>query len=125
MLLLRHVHRVDMSNIHGLCAENVVKDYLVNQGLIWVISNYNVRVGEIDLIMRDGETLVFVEVRSRRSNKFGDAIESITHQKRQKLLRTAACYVQNKHYLGPMRFDVVGITAGQLEWIKNAFGVNV
>ena len=74
---------------------------------------------------RDGTYLVFVEVRSRRSTRFGRAVETVAYRKQQRLLRSAAFYLQ-KHRLDlPCRFDIVGINRNsdsvQVEWVKDAF----
>jgi putative endonuclease len=89
--------------------------------------NFNSRGGEIDLVMQDGDTLVFVEVRFRKNNHFGTPAESITASKRRKLLQTAQLYLL-AHPLWrhrPCRFDVMAASPGesglQFEWIKNAF----
>ena len=115
-----------MSQKAGALAEQHARDYLTAQGLKWVESNYHSRMGEIDLIMRDGSYLVFIEVRSRASNAFGGAMASVTHSKRQKLLKTASLYmVANKLYdKQPIRFDVLGMEGvpPSINWIKNAFG---
>lgn len=115
-----------MSLVAGFAAEETARDYLVAQGMQWVESNYRCRLGEIDLIMRDKDYLVFVEVRSRASNTYGSAIESITYSKQQKLLRTASLYLLT-HKLQdkvPARFDVISIEGKppKLTWISNAFG---
>ncbi len=112
----------------GFAAEELAKDYLTKQGLTWTKSNYRCRLGEIDLIMRDKTDLVFVEVRARASNAFGGAIASITHSKRQKLIRTALLYLQTTKLYDklPCRFDVVSLdgTPPQITWIRHAFGVD-
>ncbi len=112
----------------GFAAEERAKDYLTAHGLRWVTSNYRCRLGEIDLIMRDKTDLVFVEVRARTSNAFGGAIASITHSKRQKLIRTALLYLQTTklHDKLPCRFDVVSLDGApsQITWIKHAFGMD-
>jgi len=115
-----------MSQKIGFAAEEFAREYLVKQGLRWVANNYSCRVGEIDLIMRDGEYLVFVEVRARGSNRFGGALASITHSKRQKIIKTALYYLlvnklQDKF---PLRFDVICLDGIPLDikWLKNAFG---
>ena len=114
-----------MSLIIGLAAEDTAREHLITQGLKWVESNYRCRLGEIDLIMRDKEYLVFVEVRSRASASHGGAIHSINYSKQQKLLKTASLYllVNKLHDKVPVRFDVVCIEGKppQLNWIKNAF----
>ncbi len=114
-----------MSIIAGLAAEEIARDYLIAQGMKWVESNYRCKLGEIDLIMRDKDHIVFVEVRSRATASHGGAIESITYGKQHKLLRTASLYllVHNLHNNVAVRFDVVCIEGKppQLNWISNAF----
>ncbi len=115
-----------MSRKIGSLAEQQACDYLIKQGLQWVISNYNCRLGEIDLIMRDGIYLVFVEVRARASNAFGGALASITHSKKQKLIKTALLYLMTNKLQDkqPIRFDVLSMEGAppSISWIKNAFG---
>ena len=117
-----------MSQQMGFAAEEHAREYLCAQGLTWLESNYRCRLGEIDLIMRDKAYLVFVEVRARASNKYGGAVESITHNKRQKLLRTATLYLQTKKLYDKQlsRFEVLSLDGvpPQITWIKNAFGVD-
>ena len=112
----------------GFVAEKQARNYLCKHGLTWLESNYRCRLGEIDLIMRDREYLVFVEVRARASNAYGGAVQSVTHSKRQKLLRTATLYLQTKKLYDklPSRFDVLSLDGvpPQISWIKNAFGVD-
>lgn len=111
----------------GQAAENAALQYLQQQGLRWVTSNFRCRLGEIDLIMYDRDSLVFVEVRYRQSSQFGDSLESVTTVKQDKLTRTASFYLQQQNLSDNRvcRFDVVGITAKagkiSIEWIKNAF----
>ncbi len=115
-----------MSRVKGFRAEKQVQDYLIQQGLIWRCSNYQCRLGEIDLIMQDGVYLVFVEVRVRRSNAFGHALETVNMTKQQKIIKTALWYLKANHLheRHPIRFDVVGLQGDPqtLTWIKNAFG---
>ena len=73
-------------NNAGLEAEKLAATFLTEHGLKLVAQNYHCRFGEIDLIMKDGKTLVFIEVRLRSNNQFGDAGSSITPQKQQKLI---------------------------------------
>ena len=117
-----------MSQKIGFLAEQQARDYLTSQGLAWLESNYRCRMGEIDLIMRDGDYLVFVEVRARRSNSFGGAAASITYSKQQKLLKTASLYLVEKKWQDKLaaRFDVLSLdgTPSSITWIKNAFGSN-
>lgn len=85
------------------------QEHLEQAGLVLVERNYATRFGELDLIMRDGNTLVFVEVRFRRLNSHGDAIASITERKQARLIRTAKGYLFNhpEYERWECRFDVV------------------
>ena len=110
--------------MNGAQAERWAAEYLQQQGLKPVTQNYRSHFGEIDLIMQDGVTLVFIEVRQRSSTRFGGAAASIDHHKQQRLIRTAQHYLANLGRIPPCRFDVVlmddadGLNA---EWLKNAF----
>ncbi len=111
------------STFSGKTAESLAAIYLQQQGLTMKGSNYRCRFGEIDLIMRDGRTLVFVEVRLRSSSRFGGAANSITTAKQRKIAITAGHYLQ-QHGDQACRFDVVLMDKTNLqhiEWIKNAF----
>lgn len=107
----------------GARAEALAAAHLARHGLAVVARNYRVRGGEIDLVCRDGGTLVFVEVRLRRSRDFGGAAASITASKRRRLILAA------RHYLAKSpdavcRFDCVllsALDAGSIEWIRDAF----
>lgn len=108
----------------GKFGEDYALNYLKTQGLIFVERNFNCRVGEIDLIMTDGDYLVFIEVRMRNQTKFAHALESITYSKQKKIIKTATFYMQTHRYEGACRIDAIGIDAeaGQfrLDWVKNA-----
>ena len=109
----------------GDAAEQYALAYLKQQGLTLITQNYHCRQGEIDLIMQTNETVVFVEVRLRKNNRFGSATESVTHAKQQKLIKTANHFLttSNRHQQ-PCRFDVVGLTGNtfdKIEWIQDAF----
>ncbi len=105
----------------GDSAEALAQQWLKKQGLALVDKNYRCKAGEIDLIMQDGSTLVFVEVRYRSNPDFGSAIDSVTPAKQQKLLRTAQHYLQRLSQTPACRFDIIGINAQkQIQWIKNA-----
>ena len=108
----------------GALAEDAAANFLTGRGLRLLERNYRCRFGEIDLIMGDGPTLVFVEVRYRRNHSFGGAIESITHTKREKLLRAARHYMATRKEFPACRFDAVLLNGDteELEWIENAFG---
>ena len=109
----------------GSDAEQVAASFLLNQNLVLVTQNYRCRFGEIDLIMHDNTTLVFVEVRMRANEAFGGAAASITPAKQAKLLRAARHYLSGLNAEPACRFDAVllsGSNGQNIEWIKNAFG---
>ncbi|TAL59204.1 MAG: YraN family protein [Legionella sp.] len=112
----------------GHQAEERASNYLQGHGLKLVGRNYHCFAGEIDLIMRDKEYFVFIEVRSRVNVSYGGGIDTITYGKRQKIIKTATHYLmRNQIYEKyPVRFDVIGIDgkSGELSWIKDAFGTN-
>jgi len=110
-------------NDRGKDAEARAATFLESQGLHIVTRNYRSRFGEIDLIARDGATLVFVEVRARGSNAFGGAAASITASKREKLVRTALHYLATAGRTPQCRFDAVllGNSASPIEWVQDAF----
>jgi putative endonuclease len=98
--------------------------FLERKGLRVIERNYRCRLGEIDLVARDGATTVFVEVRQRASSAFGGAAASITASKRQRLLRAARHYLSRLRTLPECRFDAVLIEGDppRIEWVRNAFG---
>ncbi|MGL5435202.1 MAG: YraN family protein [Lachnospiraceae bacterium] len=103
--------------------EGIAAGYLEKQGLVVLERNYRSRQGEIDLIARDGDYLVFVEVKFRRNDRMGSAQEAVDLRKQQKIGRTAGCYLYQHRYGDdvPCRFDVVAITGTKICWIKDAF----
>lgn len=113
----------------GQRAEAGACDYLQRQGLRLVERNYRCVRGEIDLIMRDQETLVFVEVRYRAGQRFGGAAASVDARKQARLVAAALHYLQQHPAAGrrPCRFDVMasvpgeGDVAVEYEWIRSAF----
>lgn len=114
-----------MSQQIGYAAENQARQYLTQQGLVWVTSNYRCRWGELDLIMKDKDFLVFIEVRSRVSNEYGGALASINLHKKKKIIKTASHYLVTNNLWDKclVRFDVISLQ-GELktmEWIKDAF----
>jgi|APFre7841882590_1041340.scaffolds.fasta_scaffold01988_7 putative endonuclease len=109
----------------GNAAESLACQYLEEQGLLLVERNYRCRRGELDLVMRDGAYLVFVEVRCRHDGRYGTPAETVTLTKQKRLLRAANFYLQSRRSNAPCRFDIVAITQANgkraLEWIQNAF----
>ena len=107
----------------GRNAEHQARLYLEQQGLQFITKNYHCRLGEIDLIMKDGNCWVFVEVRYRGNTNFGHSAETVTAKKQRKICTTAEVFLKNQQLndFQAMRFDVVALTAHCLEWIQNAF----
>jgi putative endonuclease len=108
----------------GAEAEALAAAFLEARGLKIVTRNYRCRMGEIDLIARDGPTTVFVEVRHRASQSFGGAAASITAAKRLKLLKAARHYMSRLRTFPQCRFDALLIEGDppRIEWIRDAFG---
>ena len=105
----------------GALAEQRAAQHLQQQGLHPVAQNYRSRFGEIDLIMQDGATLVFVEVRLRRNARFGGAAASIDTHKQRRIIRSAQQYLSRLKTVPPCRFDVVLLDNDGIQWLKNAF----
>ncbi len=111
-----------LKRLLGQTAEARAEAYLAAQGLTPVARNWRCRFGEIDLVMRDRDTLVFVEVRLRNHRDFGDGLASVTPAKQKKLLAAARQYLGTLKTLPPCRFDVVAMRDGtQPDWLRNAF----
>jgi len=108
----------------GAQAEQWAAHYLQKQGLKLVERNYRSRFGEIDLIMQDGATLVFVEVRLRQNADFGGAAASIDIHKQQRIIRTSQQYLSSLARTPACRFDAVllgDVHGSDAQWLKNAF----
>jgi putative endonuclease len=106
----------------GALNEAQAERMLVAQGLRLIERNYRCRGGEIDLIMRDGDHMVFVEVRYRANRDFGGALGSVDAAKQQRLVRAAQHYLLRSGWQGPCRFDVVGFDGTrQPQWVRDAF----
>ena len=114
------------TGILGTRAEKLALSFLKKQGLKAHQQNYHCRFGEIDLIMLDQDYLVFVEVRHRRSQEYGGALESVDRRKQGKLRRTAEYYlIRSKKTDCPCRFDILcvngDLNSPDIDWIQNAF----
>lgn len=111
----------------GQDAETLALRHLRAHGLDTVTANYRCRMGEIDLVMRDGDCLVFAEVRFRKQNRFGSAAASVDRYKQRKIIRTAAAFLASHPQFGEcaVRFDVVGLDQQgdeiSIRWIRDAF----
>lgn len=113
--------------IDGRAAELAARQYLEDRGLGFVAANVRLRAGELDLVMLDGDCLVFVEVRYRRSRRYGGAAASVDGRKQRRLLACGALYVQRFPVWRNcrLRFDVVAVQPGvygglDCDWLRNA-----
>jgi putative endonuclease len=108
--------------LRGKSAENQAHDFLVSKGLKPVCRNFRCKQGELDLIMRDQQSLVIIEVRYRKSDVYGSALESVTLNKQARIIAATQHYLSTLTVNCPLRFDVVAISGnGDINWIKNAF----
>jgi putative endonuclease len=118
--------RIDTGSV-GRHAETLALNHLKAHGLKKIAANFRCRMGEIDLVMQDGECLVFTEVRFRTESRFGGAAGTVDYQKQRKIIRTAAAFLgRHRQYSNyTVRFDVVGLDESgnqtRLKWIKDAF----
>jgi putative endonuclease len=110
----------------GAAAEAMAAAYLVAQGLAIVRRNVRTRFGELDIIARDGDALVFVEVRLRKLKAFGGAAASITPAKQGRMIASARIYLAALRHEPACRFDVVlldGLDPRRIEWLRNVIEV--
>lgn len=111
--------------VRGAAVEAAAQAHLRDAGLRPVTTNARYRGGEIDLIMRDGDVVVFVEVRYRANDRFGGGAASVDRRKRRKLVLAAQLFLQSHPWLAeqPCRFDVVEGSGDppQLNWLRDAF----
>ena len=112
----------------GIATEEFAKQYLIQQGLLFIDQNVHCRQGEIDLVMKDDQTFVFVEVKYRKNNLFGGAISAVSQAKQKKIKHCVAFFLHKadlNEYNTPCRFDVIAldgdINQPQVIWLKNAF----
>jgi putative endonuclease len=119
--------KADLRRQRGDLGERAAEKYLRGAGMGIIARGFRFRGGEIDLIARDGDELVFVEVKTRSSDDFGNPVESVTRGKRRKLIQAASFYLQSRGIpQHPCRFDVISIRllsggASRLEHLQDAF----
>ena len=106
--------------IIGQAGEDTALHYLAQQGLSLVARNFRCKGGEIDLIMQERSTMVFVEVRKRSHARHGGAAASVTRAKQARLISAAQLYLQRYKMPPACRFDVVAIDGEVVTWLKNA-----
>ena len=111
----------------GALGEDLAVRYLKKHGFKVLARNYRQKTGEIDIIGRDGKWLVFIEVKTRKSLRFGKPYEAVTHKKQAQINRVALEYItRNTFHDQPMRFDVISIILqdgrnADIEHLKNCF----
>ena len=116
--------------LFGQAGESAAEEYLRRKGYRILARNLHSPLGELDLVAEDGQVLVFVEVKARRTDAFGGAIHAVHHRKQEKLIQLAAQYLARHHIKDRLcRFDVVLLqgpdaTVPHIEHIQNAFEVS-
>lgn len=106
----------------GSTYERIAGEYLKLQGYEILAYNFRCRYGEVDIVAKDGEYLVFCEVKYRKNIRKGSLLEAVTPEKQKKISKAALYYVTTRHQeMLPCRFDVVGILGNEIEIVKNAF----
>ena len=106
----------------GTQGEADARAFLTGKGVKVLETNYRRPTGEIDIIARQGKTLLFVEVKRRSSLRYGRPAEAVNRQKQAHILRTAQLYLQEKRLTdAPVRFDVIEVLPGEIRQIENAF----
>lgn len=108
----------------GRAGEKLAVDFLKKKGFKILKTNYKTPVGEIDIIAEDSGAIVFIEVKTRSSDNYGNPCEAVDGKKQEKYYKTATYYLQKEKKTDVnCRFDVVEIENGQINHIFNAFGV--
>ena len=114
----------------GRAGEEIATAFLLDLGFTVLTRNYRKRFGEIDIIAEDGEVLVFVEVKTRRSDRFGSPFEAVHARKQQRMAKAALAYIgSNGQHDRAARFDVIAVrlkqdAPPQIEHIRNAFDMD-
>ena len=112
----------DTNYVSGLNGEEQALRYLTGQGMTLVERRFRGSDGEVDLVMADGDTLVFVEVKYRPNGRLGDGLMAVSHAKRRRLVHAARVFCVKREAMNrPVRFDVVEITRDGIHHVPNAF----
>mgnify|MGYP003291540742 CR=1 FL=1 len=110
----------------GSTYEQIAGTYLKEQGYEIIEYNFHSKNGEVDIIAKEQEYLVFVEVKYRKDCKKGHPLEAVSVAKQKRISKSALFYLQKKNIFGiPVRFDVVAILGDQIELVKNAFSFHM
>lgn len=105
----------------GKFYEDAACEYLRRHGITILERNFRCRQGEIDIIGRQKDCVIFVEVKYRRTNQCGEALGAVSFQKQKKICKCAAYYCMQHPWVSHIRYDVIGITDTKIEWIQDAF----
>jgi len=105
----------------GTFYETCACEYLQEHGIRILKRNYRCKAGEIDIIGKDGNCIVFFEVKYRKSDEYGHALLAVDARKQNRICRCAAIYCMQNAWINMFRYDVIGISDTGIEWIKNAF----
>lgn len=109
----------------GPKGEEIAVKHLKAKGFSILHRNYKTVLGEADIICKDGDTLVFVEVKARSSDAFGQPFEAVNHRKQEKLKKIALYYLKHQQIESPVRFDIISIISrngkNEVEHIEEAF----
>ena len=119
------INKREIGKKYELAAEN----YMREKGYRILETNFYTRFGEIDIIAYKDKTFVFTEVKYRKNDRFGTALEAVDYRKQMHIIKSALCYLNYKGYGNyasniNIRFDVIGICNNKIEHIENAFGEN-
>ena len=111
----------------GAAYERRAAEFLERNGVTILERNYSLKIGEIDIIGKDKDDYIFVEVKYRKNTSYGYPNEAVTASKQKSICRIATIYLQNKKLPnnGSFRFDVISILNDEITWYKNAFNYKV
>lgn len=106
----------------GSLGEDMAAEFLKSRGVKILERNYQNRFGEIDIIAREDDTLLFIEVKYRKNESFGYPLEAVDFKKRQNIKNMARFFLNENHYFNMnIRFDCIGIMGSNIDWVKGAF----
>lgn len=124
-MAFKNFFRKNLTRIKGIEAEKVAVEYLKKSGYKIIEKNFHSRFGEIDIIAKDKDYYVFVEVRARKNNSFGSPIETVNFLKKRKIYKASIDYVKRKKLENcNLRFDIVSIEGEKINLLKNAFAID-
>jgi putative endonuclease len=105
----------------GTFYEERAGEYLEKNGIVILKRNYRCKQGEIDIIGKDGNCVVFFEVKYRSCDNYGHALLAVDTKKQKKICKCATCFCMQNAWVNEFRYDVIAISDTKIEWMKNAF----